>query len=85
MEHGRCGAKSPIFEKVSTLTGVAGVEVGDREVGDAQQQVERVVAGEAHWQLGHAERAGQYLEHIMVKLLEDVCPTTAEEWDECLL
>ena len=39
---------------------------------------------EAHWQLGKVERHGQWFQRILLKVLDEVRPTTQEEYETCL-
>ena len=41
-------------------------------------------AAEAHWQLGKVERHGQWFQRILLKVLDEVRPTTQEEHETCL-
>jgi len=41
-------------------------------------------AGEAHWQLGKAERHGQWFEAILNRLLKDTVPQTEEDYMACV-
>ena len=42
-------------------------------------------ATEAHWQLGKVERHGQWFQQILNRVLDDIKPTTEEEWKNCVV
>ena len=41
-------------------------------------------AAEAHWQLGKVERHGQWFARILAKTLDEMRPTTEEDWRACV-
>ena len=43
------------------------------------------IAADAHWQLGKTERHGQWFEQIFERITDEVRPTTAEEFVDCVI
>ncbi len=43
------------------------------------------IAADAHWQLGKTERHGQWFEQIFERIIDEVRPTTAEEFVDCVI
>ena len=42
-------------------------------------------AAESHWQLGKVERHGQWFQRILARILDEVRPTTEEEYLSCIV
>lgn len=44
----------------------------------------RVIAAEAHWQLGKTENHGGWFARVLQRVIDDHSPSTKEEWLECV-